>query len=218
MTFMFLSRHTSMMAVAAAKPKLILLLVFFTLSFSKGYSQNITNERDYEITVLGFKIGDMKANRSKIGDSTIYKVKSEVSFWFFGKVNVDFSVDTRLLNRQIVWTRSFSSSNKGDYKSEVKWNGLNYQVDASTYKFENKKPIYDPLYLSSVMLFFNEPNEGDDFLGEVFGMVSKVKKIENNGYEVTINGNTNRYYYRNGVMVKAEMESPIKNYLIKLIE
>jgi hypothetical protein len=68
------------------------------------------------------------------------------------------------------------------------------------------------------MLFFHEPKEGEDFLGEVFGLVSKVKKIENNGYEVNINGNTNRYYYENGVMVLAEMESPIKNYLIKLVE
>lgn len=214
----FLNRRSSMMEVAAARPKLLLILVFFILTYRAGFAQNSTSERDYEITVLGFKIGEMKANRAKTGDTTVYKVKSEVSFWFFGKVNVDFSVDTRLKNKQIVRTQSVSSSNKGDFHSEVKWNGNYYDVKAATYKFENEKPIEKPLYLSSVMLFFNEPKEGDDFLGEVFGLVSKVKKIENNGYEVNINGNTNRYYYENGVMVKAEMESPIKNYLIKLVE
>lgn len=218
MIFMFRNLHSSMTEGVAASRVLVLSLALFALSFQVGSAQNLTNERDYEISVLGFKIGEMTANRSKNGDSTVYKVKSAVSFWFFGKVNVDFSVDTKLLDKQIVWSRSFSSSNKGDFKSELKWNGQYYDVDAATYKFENKKPIKEPLYLSGSMLFFHEPKGGENSLGEVYGLVSKVKKIENNGYEVTINGNTNKYYYKNGVMVLAEMESPIKNYVIKLVE
>ena len=206
------------MVGVAASQRLALLLLVLAFSFQSGKAQNLATERNYEITVLGFSIGEMTANRSTVRDTTIYQVSSEVSFWFFGKVNVDFSVDTRLKNKQIVTTESFSSSNKGDFESTIKWNGDYYEVDAATYKFENTKPIEKPLYLSSVMLFFHEPKEGEDFLGEVFGLVSKVKKIENNGYEVNINGNTNRYYYENGVMVLAEMESPIKNYLIKLVE
>lgn len=193
-------------------------LMVMVLSFQNTFAQNPTNTRNYEITVLGFSIGEMTANRSKSADTTIYKVNSQVSFWFFGKVNVDFKVDSRFAKNQIVWARSFSSSNKGDFQSEVKWNGKNYDVDASTYKFENNKPISNPVALSSVMLFFHEPKGNEDFLGEVFGLVTKVKKIEGNGYEVKINGNTNRYYYENGVMVRAEMESPIKNYIIKLVK
>ncbi|WP_198672972.1 DUF6134 family protein [Algoriphagus litoralis] len=215
---MFPIQRTSTMVGAAVSQRLALLLLVFAFSAQDGKAQNFATERNYEITVLGFSIGEMTANRSTSRDTTIYQVSSEVSFWFFGKVNVDFSVDTRLKDKQIVRTESFSSSNKGDFESKIKWKGDFYEVNASTYKFENTKPIKKPLYLSSVMLFFHEPKEGDDFLGEVFGLVSKVKKIENNGYEVTINGNTNRYYYKNGIMVKAEMESPIKNYLIKLVE
>lgn len=215
---MFRNLLISMTAGVAASRKLAFLLVLFALLVQVGHAQDLVKERNYEITVLGFNIGEMTANRTNNKDTTTYKVSSKVSFWFFGKVNVDFSVDSRLKNNQIVWTRSFSSSNKGDFKSEVKWNGKFYDVKASTYKFENNKPIHDPVSLSSVMLFFHEPKGNEDFLGEVFGLVSKVKKIENNGYEVTINGNTNRYFYENGVMVMAEMESPIKNYLIKLVK
>lgn len=218
MIFMVRKLNISWMAWRAASQKLLLFLLIFAFTSKIGFGQSMVKERKYEITVLGFNIGEMTANRFTSRDTTIYEVTSEVSFWFFGKVNVEFNVDSRINNKQIVWTRSFSSSNKGDFQSEVKWNGRFYDVDAMTYKFENEKPIEDPLYLSSVMLFFHEPKGGEDFLGEVFGLVSKVKKIENNGYEVTINGNTNRYYYKSGVMVKAEMESPIKNYLIKLVE
>lgn len=209
-------RISTMVAAAIQKPALLLLVIVF--STHVGFGQSIVKERKYEITVLGFNIGEMTANRSTSRDTTIYKVNSAVSFWFFGKVNVDFNVDSRNVGNQVVWSRSVSSSNKGDFQSEVKWNGKFYEVDASTYKFENNKPINQPVNLSSIMLYFHEPKGGEDFLGEVFGLVSKVKRIENNGYEVTINGNTNRYYYENGVMVKAEMESPIKNYLIKLVE
>lgn len=217
MTSMFQNPLISTTAGAAVSKKLILLVLALVFVLGDGFAQNQSNERNYEITVLGFKIGEMTANRSKSSDSTLYKVKSNVSFWFFGKVNVDFRLDSRFANNQVVWTRSFSKSNKGDFQSEVKWNGRHYEVDASTYKFENSKPIYDLITLSSVMLFFHEPKANQDFLGEVFGLVSKVKKISTNVYEVTINGNTNRYYYENGIMVKAEMQSPIKNYLIKLV-
>lgn len=218
MIFMFQNLPISTMFGFAARQKLVLLFLAFVFSVDAGFSQNTVKERKYEITVLGFNIGEMKANRSISKDTTIYEVSSAVSFWFFGKVNVDIKVDSRYARNQVVWSRSISSSNKGDFQSEVKWNGKFYEVDASTYKFENSKPLNQPVPLSSVMLFFHEPKGGEDFLGEVFGLVSKVKKIENNGYEVTINGNTNRYYYENGVMVKAEMESSIKNYLIKLVE
>lgn len=193
-------------------------LVMLVLTMHNGFSQNSLTTRHYEISVLGFSIGEMTANRSKSADTTIYKVSSQVSFWFFGKVNVDFKVDSRFAKNQIVWARSFSTSNKGDFQSEVKWNGENYKVDATSYKFENNKPIMNPVAFSSVMLFFHEPNGIEDFLGEVFGLVTKMKKIEGNGYEVKINGNTNRYYYENGIMVRAEMESPIKNYIIKLVK
>lgn len=218
MIFMFPNLPISTTVGAVASQKLALVLLTFVFCTQVGFGQGMVKERKYEVTVLGFNIGEMTANRSISKDTTIYKVTSEVSFWFFGKVNVGFAVDTRLKNKQIVWARSSSKSNRGNFQSKVKWNGNSYDVDASSYKFENKKPIEDPVFLSSVMLFFHEPKGGEDFLGEVFGLVSKVKKIENNGYEVSINGNTNRYYYENGIMVKAEMESPIKNYLIKLVE
>ncbi|MFN3999413.1 DUF6134 family protein [Algoriphagus sp.] len=209
---------TSTMGVAAASQRLALLFVLFVLAHQTGFGQGVVNERHYEISVLGFNIGEMTANRSKIADSTVYKVKSNVSFWFLGKVNVDFRVDTRLAGNQIVWAKSNSSSNKGDFNSEIKWNGKFYDVDASTYKFENKKSINEPVALSSAMLFFNEPKDNQALLGEAFGLVSRVKKLSATSYEVTINGNTNRYYYENGVMVKAEMQSPIKNYVIKLVK
>jgi hypothetical protein len=217
MIFMSQNLHTSTMAVAAARRILGLSVVLLVFSYQTGFCQAGINERHYEISVLGFSIGEMTANRSKSADSTVYKVKSNVSFWFLGKVNVDFRVDTRMAKNQIVWARSTSSSNKGDFKSEVKWNGNFYEVNATSYKYENKKPIHDPVSLSSVMLFFHEPKDNQAFLGEAFGLVTKVKKLSPNSYEVTINGNTNRYYYENGVMVKAEMQSPIKNYVIKLM-
>lgn len=218
MIYMFQNLHTSMMAAAAASQKTALLLVLLVFYTQLGFGQSVVNERRYEISVLGFSIGEMTANRSKSADSTIYKVKSNVSFWFFGKVNVDFRVDTRFAKNQIVWSRSSSSSNKGNFQSEVKWNGKLYEVEASSYKFENSKPIHEPVSLSSAMLFFHEPKENQPLLGEAFGLVSRVKKLSADNYEVTINGNTNRYYYENGVMVRAEMESPIKNYVIKLVQ
>jgi hypothetical protein len=215
---MSLNQPISMTAAAVVKKILPILILGLFFCGYESFGQQKIKERKYDITVLGIKIGEMVAGQFTYQDSMIYKVNSKVAFWMFGNVNVDFEANSWISDGMVVKTNSTSSSNRGNFSSNIQWNGKFYEVDASNYKFENKKPISDPIDFGSVMMFFHEPKAGNLFLGEVFGLVDKVRRIENNGYEVTINGNTNRYYFKEGVLVRAVMENSIKNYVIKLVE
>ena len=188
-----------------------LFILIFSLSPFLVIGQE---EVKYDINVAGISIGEMTAVKKKAGQKTFYDVRSEVSFWFFGRVELDYLVKTEYQDRQLMFSDAQSKSNRGDFRTIIKWNKDHYQVDAKSYKYENNAPIRKPLYFSSAVFFFEEPTNIKEFMAENFGLASPIKKVKDY-YEVDVNGNKNKYYYVNGILDKAVMYSPIKNYVIK---
>lgn len=194
------------------------MLIGFFFSSSKGLAQS-AEIAEFEVVVLGIKIGDLEAKKVKEAEGTLlYEAKSQVKFWFFGSVNLSFLTRAHFEKNYIVNTKSSSKTNRGDFLSEVGWRGEEYQVNAQTYEFENQTPLSGPIAWCSTKLFFEEPQEGDIFLSEVYGLSQKIKEIEPGVYEIAINGNTNRYYYQSGKLEKIVLENSIKNYQIRRVK
>ncbi|EIM78917.1 hypothetical protein A3SI_00615 [Nitritalea halalkaliphila LW7] len=198
----------------------LLLLSFFLIPFlSRVYvseAQVVTHK--YEISVAGFSIGEMQAKKQSKENSIIYSIESKVSFWFFGRVEVDYGIETRYDGSKVVESKAYTKTNRGDFTSHVQWDRGGYEVDAETYKFENKERIEGPLRFSSARMYFHEPTNETFFLAENYGLKAPVKKVQEY-YEVDVNGNKNKFYYdAEGVLIKAVMQSPIKNYVISRIE
>ena len=181
-----------------------------------SFSQEKTETLRYEIVVLGLKIGELVAEKGpEVNNSQTYRVESFVKFWFFGNVDLRFLTVSHFQNERIVRTKSESKTNRGDYLSTVQWTGNLYEVDANTYKFENQKPIQGPLTWCSTKLFFQQPSHEDIFLSEVYGLSQKIIQVEPEVYEIKIDGNTNRYFYKSGILEKIVIENPIKNYQVR---
>jgi hypothetical protein len=192
------------------RPTFILITFLFSC-FQLLYAQE---KIDFEISVAGFSIGEMHAIKTLKGNDAFYEIRSEVGFWFFGKVNVDYAINSHYKGAQLVEAKSRTASNKGDFGSDIQWKDGKYIVEANSYKYEKDTVINYPLYFSSAALYFEEPKNHKLFMAENFGLPSKITKY-NDHYEVVVNGNKNKYYYVNGKFDKAVMESPIKNYIIK---
>ncbi|MFD2036035.1 DUF6134 family protein [Belliella marina] len=169
---------------------------------------------DFDITVAGFSIGEMKATKTSKGEETFYELTSEVGFWFFGKVNVDYSINSHFKGDQLMEAQAKTKSNKGDFASDIQWDDEQYIVKATSYKYEKDTIINHPIHFSSAMLYFQEPKDHKLFMAENFGLPSVITKHKDY-YEVSVNGNRNKFYYVDGKLEKAVMENPIKNYVIK---
>ncbi|WP_373521112.1 DUF6134 family protein [Aquiflexum sp.] len=196
------------------KQKMRLSLISFAFFIFQSVTVLAQEEVKYDISVAGISIGEMTAVKKKSGQKTFYDVKSEVSFWFFGRINVDYTVKTEFLDKQLILADSQSKTNRGDFRTLVKWEKDHYKVDSKNYKYDNNKPIRKPLYCSSSVFFFEEPTNFNEFMAEGYGLVSPIKKVKDY-YEVDVNGNKNKYYYVNGVLDKVVVYSPIKNYVVK---
>ncbi|MCF1752688.1 DUF6134 family protein [Mariniradius sediminis] len=195
------------------KRKFFILSIFVGLHFA-AFAQEI---RQYEVLVAGIKIGDMVAKKSTEKDMVQYEIKSQVSFWFFGKINLSYHTLSKYKDGMLVSSDVKSTTNKGNFESSVKWKGKYYDVDANSYKYENKEKIDRPFYCSAAVLFFDEPVKHLEMIAETYGTPTKINR-KKGYYEVVVNGDTNQYHFVDGKMVKAVMEFPIKNYVLKLKE
>lgn len=191
--------------------KIVVILIFSKLLSWEVFSQT---KQQYDISIAGISIGEMTAEKKAVGEEAHYEIKSKVSFWFFGKINLDYLTQTVYKNKQLMRADVKSSTNKGDFQSSIRWNAKKYDIKASNYKYDQETTYDKPLYYSSVSFFFEEPDQIKEFIAESYGIVSPIKKVKDY-YEVVVNGNTNRYYYIDGKLDKAVMEFPIKNYVIK---
>ncbi len=198
--------------------KVSALVCVFLLLTVRAMSQTKTESLNYEIVVLGVKIGTMMAQKVTLPDSLFYQVDSQVKFWFFGKVELKFNTKTHFLGGKLVKSRSDSKTNRGNFSSKVDWKGTHYAVNATSYEYENQKPLQGPLAWSSAKLLFHEPTEKELFLSEVYGVTGPIKKIGPGTYEITVNGNTNEYYYTAGRLEKIVIENSIKNYQVRLVK
>jgi len=215
---MFRIQPFFMMEEAVANMRRITVILGLLLSLSHlGFSQT-TESAKYEIVVLGMKIGTMTAQKLNQSDSLLYKVDSQVKFWFFGNVELKFNTRSHFLGGKLVKARSDSKTNRGDFSSKIDWKGNHYAVNAASYEYQNAKPLKGPLTWSSTKMFFHEPSDKEIFLSEVYGVTGPIKKIGPGAYEITVDGNTNRYYYVGGKLEKIVLENAIKNYQVRLIK
>lgn len=191
-----------------------LLLFGFVLPLA---AQSKTETAKYEILVLGIKIGNMTAQKVVAGDSVRYVVDSQVKFWFFGDVDLKLLTRSHFAGGRIAKTYSESRTNRGNFSSKVTWKGSHYAVDAKSYKYSNNTSVKGPLMWCSSKLFFQEPTGQELFLSEVYGVAAPIKKISTGVYEVQVEGNTNRYHYQGGKLVKIVVENTIKDYQVKLV-
>lgn len=189
-------------------------VLIFILFFSLSQSTTAQIAHNFDITVAGFTIGEMRAKSWDAGDTTYYELRSEVSFWLFGQIKVDYLTEVVYVGKRLLRSKVESSTNRGDFLSRVWLDRDRYRVDANSYKYELKTTIEEPITYSAVRLFFEEPKEMR-MLAENYGVFGHVEPRTAGVFDSFANGNKNRYEYQDGKLMRAIMQNPIKNYVIK---
>lgn len=202
------------------KSKLAFAALCLTLvcSFFPAEIRAQSSIQKFEILVAGFKIGQVTAEEIKEGEMTEYHINSKASFWFFGKIEVGFTVRNVYQKELLINSKTNSNTNRGDYQSTIIWKSDHYDVKAATYKFENTEPIPNPIYHSSGKFYFHEPKDGDRMISETYGLVSRVTEKSDGIYEVKINGYLNQYHFVDGKMDKIVVHHPVKNFVVQRVK
>lgn len=193
----------------------VLLTTILLLGFNFcAFSQNSTAEdvRHFDIKLAGVSIGEMKATKKREDTTTYYTLDSKVKFWFFVTINIEHKTQVLYHNGKLVYSKSTSVSNKGNFTSNIVWNKDKYDVDVNSYDYMNKKSIRNPIHHNVVTLYFEEPKAVKKILLDGFGLMTEVTTTKTGVYQVDVIGNKNSFTYKDGKLVLANMYSKFKNY------
>jgi len=171
----------------------------------------------FSISVAGINIGEMKAVKTRTGDKDRYQLESKVDFWFFGKIRALVTTDAYYNQKQFLQSTMHTTTNKGEFVTTIDWKDGQYHIDAESYKYEHRDKVRGAMAYSGIILFFQEPQGITKMMNEHYGKIAQIKMVDNEHYQVSVAGNTNKYYYENGQLVRAVMEHPVKNYVVKRI-
>lgn len=188
----------------------ILLLGFRFYAFSQN--ANAEDVRYFDIKLAGVSIGEMKATKKQEDTTTYYTLDSKVKFWFFVTINIEHKTQVLYHNDKLVYSKSTSVSNKGNFTSNIVWNKDKYDVDVNSYDYTNKKSIGAPIHHNVVTLYFEEPKTVKEILLDGFGLMTDVTTTKPGLYQVDVIGNKNSFEYKDGRLVLANMYSKFKNY------
>lgn len=195
--------------------KVTLLTIIILLGFSFCvFSQDkaIEEIKYFDIKLAGLTIGEMKATKKQEDTVTYYTLDSKVKFWFFVTINIEHKTQVLYHSNKLIYSKSTSVSNKGNFTSDIVWNKDKYDVNVNSYEYTNKKSIDKLIAHNVVTLYFYEPKTVKKILLDGFGVMTDVTTSKAGLYQIDVLGNKNSFEYKDGKLIQANMYSKFKNY------
>lgn len=194
------------------------LLLFWMVLFLPNAAHADTT-RHYEIRLVGFKIGELKASQITINDSTThFELRCDVSFWLFQQVKVNYTNLSRYIHSQLIYSEVNTVSNKGDFYTVSRWHSDHYQVHVNAYNYKKDTIIQNPIHFNVAKMYFEMPPDNVLVYADGYGILSPFQRFNANQFYVSVRGNRNKYLFDKGKLTRASMHSSIKNYEIIFVE
>lgn len=174
-----------------------------------------TTACSFEIKVAGKTVGCLDVSKISMGSATKYIYHSEVEIDFFGKVNVK--------SQQVVIFRAgkMVSSLHEVYKNGKIHERAKTEADGHGYVFSKKgkaTEINQPISFSSILLFFHKPTTVHQVFSESEGIFKKLETLGDNSFGLTASGyHTNKYFYKNGKLLKVQLHHLFGDVTVELI-
>jgi len=189
-----------------------LLPVLITLSVMSGHCQATSgNEiRYFDIRFAGIKIGELTATRTARDSITLYSLESVVNLWLATSIEMHHRIETEYRGKKLFSSTSISRVRNDTYISTTQWRDGHYQTKVDSHKNHHSNPIYSTVECSIARLYFEEPVNVRWTLADSRGVLNTVNHVRSGDYEVSGDGNTNKFSYENGSLVRASIFSTVR--------
>ncbi len=185
----------------------------FLICFVLAVPSYASSIRVFDVRIAGIKIGKLKASKTTVNDSlTQYELFSEVDFWFFRRVKISYSNTSIFRHNQLITSEVITESSRGKFRSTSQWNADRYVIHINTWQYQKDTVIHQPIQFNVARMYFEKPSDNTPIYSDGYGMLSMATPTERNCYMLIINGSKNKYFFKEGILEKASMDSPIKNY------
>jgi len=185
-----------------------------------GYAgQAQTVSQKYAIEVAGLRIGTLTHARTTSPTAVVYEQISDVQFWFFGKIKIYYKVGSRHApNHQLLRSDVDATSSRGNFHSDIVWNGDHYDINVEQYKYSRRATEAQPIDFTINRMYFEEPVGRTRVFADYFGNYATVAPTARGSYRVRIDDREDEYFYEKGRLVKIVKQNSVKNFLVRRLE
>jgi hypothetical protein len=171
---------------------------------------------DYDIHMAGIKIGTMKATREIKDNGTItYSLSSNVSVYLLHRYHINDEVNCIYKNDILQSATINTRVDKKQYFSYITWNRDHYDIKINAYKYSKISSETTPVRYSVAKMYFDEPPASAKVFSEDYGVFSNITIIKPNESQLIFLGKKDKFNYVSGEMLKADMQSTIKDFIIR---
>lgn len=171
---------------------------------------------DYDILHNGKKLGSIKIQKEAVGDSIIYKSNVYIEYHMLATIKIRHNNISKFTKDQLVYSKVISQiGRKGKDISTTVHKGGYYDFFLDG---EKESEIKENIGFNVDMLFFNEPVNISKVYSDEKGNFHTLKRTGNNQYTKTApNGHQSVYHYKNGAMVKSEIDAGVISFEMVLV-
>lgn len=171
----------------------------------------------YRILHRGKVVGTINATRSYSGQQIIYEVISEMAIRIVMMQDISWRMNVVYQNGILLHSHAFCVANEKvqqDCKTTKTKDG--YRIIRN----RQEESLGQPIFYSGVLLYFKEPSETSYVYSELNGLVNTVKRLGPGHYQLTDRktNKQNQYWYRNGILHRAELHHTLIELTIERSE
>ena len=172
--------------------------------------------REYNIHVAGMKVGQMIAIKQIENDYTTYTLNSDVSVYIIKRYRVIDNLKAVYKDNILQYATVKTNIGKNEYFSAIIWTKDHYDVNVNGYKYQNHTTITKQIDWSVAKAYFEAPPSSAKVFSEDFGIFSDADYIGPNINQLVYKGKKNKFTYSNGIMVKADIQNNIRDFILTL--
>jgi hypothetical protein len=165
--------------------------------------------------VAGIRVGSMVATRTISEDITVYNLKSDVNIYLFHWYRVLDEITSTYSNGKLLNATIKTSVGHKNYSSTVEWRKDHYEINIKGYNYSKTCTEANPITWSVARLYFEEPPYVAEIFSEDYGIFSEVYVIKPHCDQLVLLGKKDKFIYENNELHKADMQSTIKDFIIK---
>jgi hypothetical protein len=173
------------------------LLLFLIPALPKSQNQQLR----YKIIQGGDNIGWLQLNKKNSGDTSSLSLVSEIKKRFFLLITVSAKESAVYKGRQLIYSSQFRKNNDDTrLNKQTKFIAGRYEVEDEG---EKQHLTYSFIGTNLLCLYFQEPVGINTVYCDNHSCFLNINKTEDGGYKVKFpDGNSNCFYYSNGICTK----------------
>jgi hypothetical protein len=195
------------------------VVMFLVLAQSNSFgSASDSLIRNFVIRVAGIKIGELRATKISMSDSSVrYQLNSRIQFWFFQKVEVTYFNDSLYERDTLTYSKVITTSNRGNFHAITQRTKQGYKITVRAYEYEKDTTLTEPIRFNVARLYFEKPVTNKIY-ADGYGLLLPPREVKPNELSIWVQGNRQRFLYHDQKVHTVYMSNKIKDYEIKADE